>query len=87
MEEVEPHFFITVDRVNNIDTFEIQVEVKEGYYSDEMGKMIALKKKVAHEIQCVVGLQPDIKLVEPRFLQRSEGKAKRVLDKRVFKND
>ncbi|MFA6884243.1 MAG: phenylacetate--CoA ligase, partial [Paludibacteraceae bacterium] len=53
----------------------------------EMGKMIALKKKVAHEIQSVVGLQPDIKLVEPRFLERSEGKVKRVLDKRVFKND
>ncbi|MCB9018621.1 MAG: phenylacetate--CoA ligase [Prevotellaceae bacterium] len=87
MEEVEPHFFITVDRVNNTDTFEIQVEVKEGHYSDEMGKMIALKKKVAHEIQSVVGLQPDIKLVEPRFLERSEGKVKRVLDKRVFKND
>lgn len=87
LEEVEPHFFITVDRVNNTDTFEIQVEVKESYYSDEMGKMVAIRNKVTHAIQSVLGIQPDIKLVEPRFLERSQGKAKRVLDKRVFKND
>jgi len=44
-----------------------------------------LKKKAAHKIQSVVGIQPDIKIVEPRFLERSQGKAKRVLDKRKFK--
>ncbi|MEE0996031.1 MAG: phenylacetate--CoA ligase [Paludibacteraceae bacterium] len=83
-EEFEPHFFITVDRVNNTDTFEIQVEVKEAYYSDEISKMLNLQKKLAHKIQSVVGIQPTIKLVEPRSIERSQGKAKRVLDKRKF---
>lgn len=85
-EEFEPHFFITVDRVNNTDTFEIKVEVKEQYYTDDINGMIKLQKLLAHKIQSVVGLQPTIRLVEPRSLQRSEGKEKRVLDKRVFKN-
>lgn len=83
-DEFEPHFFITVDRVNNTDTFEIQVEVKESYYSDEISKMLSLQKKLAHKIQSVVGIQPTIKLVEPRSIERSQGKAKRVLDKRKF---
>ena len=85
LEEFEPHFFITVDRVNNTDTFEVQVEVKEAFYSDEISRMIALQKKIAHKIQNVTGVQPDVKLVEPRSLERSQGKAKRVLDKRKFK--
>ena len=45
-----------------------------------------VKKKLANKIQSVVGISPDLKLVEPRSIERSEGKVKRVLDKRVFKN-
>lgn len=85
-EEFEPHFFITVDRVNNTDTFEIKVEVKEQFYTDDISGMLKLQKKLASRIQSVVGLNPTIRLVEPRSLQRSEGKEKRVLDKRVFAN-
>ena len=85
-EEFEPHFFITVDRVNNTDTFEIKVEVKEQFYTDDISGMLKLQKKLASRIQSVVGLNPTIRLVEPRSLQRSEGKEKRVLDKRVFSN-
>lgn len=85
-EEFEPHFFITVDRENNTDTFEVKVEVKEQFYSDDMKSMMALKKKLVNKIQSVVGISPDLKLVEPRSIERSEGKVKRVLDKRVFKN-
>jgi len=84
LEEFEPHFFITVDRVNNSDTFEVQVEVKEAFYSDVMSERIALKKKIADKIQGVVGIKPDIKIESPRSLERSLGKAKRVLDKRKF---
>jgi phenylacetate-CoA ligase len=84
LEEFEPHFFITVDRVNNSDTLEIQVEVKEAFFYDEVAKVLALKKKITHKIQSVTGIQPNIKLVEPRSLERSQGKAKRVLDKRKF---
>ena len=85
LEEVEPHFFITVDRVNNTDTFDIEVEVKEKYYSDVMSEMELLRKKIAHAIQSVVGIQPNIKPVAPNTIERSQGKAKRVNDKRKFK--
>ncbi|MBO7607543.1 MAG: phenylacetate--CoA ligase [Paludibacteraceae bacterium] len=85
-EEFEPHFFITVDRVNNTDTFEVKVEVKPEYYKDDMKGMLELKKSITHKIQNVIGIMPDVKLVEPRSIERSEGKVKRVLDKRVFKN-
>ena len=80
--EFEAHYLIVVDRMNNTDTFQIQVEVRQEYYSDEMNKMIALKKKIAARMQSVIGLQPDIKIVEPRSIERSMGKAKHVIDKR-----
>lgn len=85
LEELEPHYFIVVDRINNLDTFEIQVEVKEEFYSDEVTKMLSLKKRITHRLQSVIGLSPDIKLVEPRSIERSQGKAKRVNDKRKLK--
>jgi phenylacetate-CoA ligase len=85
MPEFEPHYMLVVDRVNSLDSFEVQVEVNEAYYSDEMSKMLDLKKKVGHRLQSVLGIAPDIKLVEPRSLERSQGKAKRVIDKRIFK--
>lgn len=84
MEEFEPHYLLVVDRVNNLDVLEVQVEVRDGYYSDEINKMMALKKKIAHRLQSVLGLSADIKLVEPFSIARSEGKAQRVLDKRIF---
>jgi phenylacetate-CoA ligase len=82
--EFEPYYMIIVDRVNNTDTMEIQVELKQEYYSDEMNKMIALKKKVTNHIQNVIGLKPNIRIVEPRSMERSQGKAKHVVDKRVL---
>jgi phenylacetate-CoA ligase len=82
MTELEPHYFIEVDRVNNLDTFEVRVEVKEEFYSDDMSTLVGLKKRIAHRLQSVIGLQPDVKLVEPRSIERSQGKAKRVNDKR-----
>lgn len=85
MPELEPHYFIEVDRVNNSDTMEVQVEVAENYYSDEMGKMIELKKKVKHHLHSVLGIQPEVRLMEPRSIERSQGKAKHVNDKRKFK--
>lgn len=82
LEEFEPHYLLIVDRINNTDTFEVQVEVREQYFSDEMSKMIALKKKISHRLQTVLGIAPDVKLVEPRSIERSQGKAKRVIDHR-----
>ena len=85
MPELEPHYFINVDRINNLDTFEVLVEVKAEFYTDEVNKLLELRKKIVHRLQNVIGLSPDVKLVEPRSIERSQGKAKRVNDKRKFK--
>ncbi len=82
MEELEPHYMLVIDRVHNLDMLEVQVEVRDGYYSDEITKMVELKKKIAHRLHSVLSLSADIKLVEPYTMKRSEGKAQRVVDKR-----
>lgn len=85
MEEFEPHYMLIVDRIKNLDTLEVRVEVRAEFFSDEMNKMLALKKKIGHRLQSVLGLGCEVKLVEPRSIERSEGKAKRVIDKRILK--
>ena len=80
--EFEPFYLIYIDRVDNMDTFLIHVELRQEYYSDEMSKMLALKKKITSRLHSVIGLQPDIKIVEPRSIERSQGKAKHVIDNR-----
>ncbi len=80
--ELEPHYMIEVDRVNNQDLFEVQVEVRAESFSDVMADMMDIKKRVSARMHSMLGLNPTIKLVAPRTLQRSEGKAKRVNDKR-----
>ena len=82
VKEFEPHYLIIVDRVNNTDTLEIQVEMKEQYYSDEVNKILSLRKMLASKLQSVLGIAPEIKIVEPRSIERSQGKAKRVIDNR-----
>ncbi|MDR3292780.1 MAG: phenylacetate--CoA ligase [Clostridiales bacterium] len=79
---VAPHYFITVDRVNMIDTIEIQIEVNEKSFSDEVKKMEALQKKLEHDLFTAIGINAVVKLVSPNTLPRSEGKAKRVTDLR-----
>ena len=64
------------------DTMELQVEVRPNFYSDEINRMLALKKKLAGRLQSVLGLGVNVKLVEPRSIERSVGKAKRVIDNR-----
>ena len=82
VEEVTPHYMMIVDRVNNLDTLEIQVELEEKYYTDEIRVIEALNKKIAHTIQMALGINAKIKIVEPKSLVRSEGKAVHVQDKR-----
>ena len=82
MPEFEPHYLLLVDRKNNTDTMELQVEVRPEFYSDEINKMLALKKKLTARLQSVLGLGVDVRLVEPRSIERSVGKAKRVIDNR-----
>ena len=82
VKEVTPHYMMIVDRVNNLDTLEIQVEVDQKYYTDEVKAIEALTKKIAHIIQQALGVNAKIKIVEPQTLVRSEGKAVHVIDKR-----
>ncbi|MDO5569965.1 MAG: phenylacetate--CoA ligase [Bacteroidales bacterium] len=85
MDEFAPQYKIFVDRINNLDIMEVWVEVREEYFTDELSKMLAMKKKLSSAIHSVLGIAVDIKLVEPNSIERSEGKAKRVFDKRIFK--
>ncbi len=82
IEELEPHYLIVVDRVNNQDTFEVQVEVKAAAFNDDIAQMLEIKKKVAVRMHSMLGLNPIIKLVAPRTIERSTGKAVRVIDNR-----
>lgn len=82
MSETTPHYMLFVDRINNLDVLEIWVEVEDQFFSDEIKKLDNLKKKIQHNIESVLGINANIKLVEPKTIERSEGKAKRVIDKR-----
>lgn len=84
IEEVAPHYVITVDRVNNLDTLEIAVELNEKYYSDEIRKIEQINNKISKCIQQALGLAVKIKLVEPNSIERSMGKSKHVIDNRKF---
>ncbi|NLK73273.1 MAG: phenylacetate--CoA ligase [Clostridiales bacterium] len=80
--ETKPHYLLIVERENSLDTLEIWVEVDDYYFSDEIGKLEGLTKKIKHAVESTLGISVKIKLVEPKTIQRSEGKAKRVIDKR-----
>ncbi len=82
MDETTPHYLLVVDRVNNLDTLELQLEVEDRFYSDTIGELQALRKKITHAVESATGLSVNVKLVEPKTIERSEGKAKRVIDKR-----
>ena len=82
VEGVEPHYLIIVDRERHLDELEIWVEVSEEVFSDEMRKMETLQKRVTEEVESTLGIGVRIKLVEPKSIARTEGKAKRVVDRR-----
>ena len=83
---ITPNYQIVVDRVNYQDTLEILVEVEERFFSDEIKELEGLTKKIGHTIQQALGLSAKIKLVEPKSIERSMGKAVRVIDKRKYDN-
>lgn len=84
--EIEPHYMIYVDRIDNLDIMEVQIEMNSSFFSDEVRKIESLEKKLRHEIESTLGISAKIKLVEHKSIQRSEGKAKRVVDKRKIFN-
>jgi phenylacetate-CoA ligase len=83
IEGTQPHYQLVVDRgATHLDEIEVHVEVEESFFSDVTGTMERLKKTIHDELKSELGLSAIIKLVEPKSIQRSEGKAKRIIDKR-----
>jgi phenylacetate-CoA ligase len=82
VEGIEPHYQLIVDREENLDTLEVQVEVNEKTFSDEIKVLQELSRRISKEIKYILGITCKVRLVEPKSIARSEGKAKRVIDKR-----
>lgn len=77
-----PHYLMIVDRIDNLDTLEIQVEVEERFFSDEIRQLEKLSKKIASTLKTALGVAVKVTLVEPKTIERSMGKSTRVIDKR-----
>lgn len=83
IEGTTPNYQLIVDRSNkNLDTLEVQVEVEERFFSDEIKKLTQFEEKIKNEIESVLGISVKVKLLEPKSIERSMGKAVRVIDKR-----
>ena len=79
---MEPNYQIIVDRKNNLDTMEVQVEMSDQMFSDKVRNLEDVEHNSAAALQSTLNIAAKIRLVEPKSLPRSEGKAKRVIDKR-----
>jgi phenylacetate-CoA ligase len=85
IEGIKPHYQLIVDRkAGELDELEILVEVEQKIFSDEIKQLRMLEDKIKKEIESTLGIFVKVKLVEPKTIERSEGKAKRVVDKRVL---
>ncbi|MCS3900342.1 phenylacetate--CoA ligase family protein [Methanococcus voltae] len=82
--EVLPHYMLEVDRVNNLDVLNVLVEVDPVFFSDKIKELEQLNKRIKKAIVDIIGINVSVKLVEPKTLGRSEGKSKRVIDKRII---
>lgn len=80
--EAAPHYVLIVDRMNNLDTLEVWVEAKEGLFTDAIKSLERVEKHITSELFSMLGLHVKVKLVEPKTIERSEGKAKRIIDRR-----
>jgi phenylacetate-CoA ligase len=82
MEGVSPHYQLVVDREGNLDTLTVRVEVDEHVFSDEVKQLQDLERRISKNIKEYLGVSAKVKLVEPKAIARSEGKAIRVIDNR-----
>ena len=82
MSEVEPHYLMIVEREGTLDTLTLMVEVQEQFFSDEVRKLQELRMKITRSIESILGISVNVKLVEPKTIERTAGKAQRVIDKR-----
>jgi phenylacetate-CoA ligase len=84
IEGCEPHYQLIVRRDGSSDTLEVNIEVTENIFFDEMKKQRAFLESVERKIHSVLGLGVTVRLVEPNSIPRHEGKADRVIDQRNF---
>ena len=84
MDGIEPHYQLIVERRDNLDYIEVQVEVSEAVFSDEIRSMELREKNIEKELHEALLIHSKVKLVEPKSIARSEGKAKRIIDKRII---
>ena len=80
--EAEPHYQLIVDRHGQMDCLEVLVEVSENMFSDKVKGLEELGRRIHHKIESILGVSCKVRLVEPKTIERSIGKAKRVIDKR-----
>ena len=80
--KITPNYQIIVDRVNNTDTFEVNVEMSDELFSDDIRTIENTEKKITDSLRSVLGIGARVRLVNPKSIERSEGKAKRVIDRR-----
>ncbi len=80
--ETSPHYQLIVDRVGHLDTLTVMVEISENMFSDEVRRLELLEKKIQNELASVLKVSARVRLVAAKTLERSEGKAKRVIDNR-----
>jgi phenylacetate-CoA ligase len=84
MSEIKPHYLLIVDRINNLDTLELKVEVDGEFFLDRISQLESLRQKICNNLENALGLGIKVTLVEPKMIERSEGKSKRVIDNRKF---
>ncbi len=80
--ETKPHYRIVVDRVNNLDILTVEVEVEEEFFLDKISQLQMVKQKIQNNLESSLGISVQVKLVEPKTIERSEGKSVRVIDNR-----
>ncbi len=88
MPEFAPRYLLIIDRINNLDTLQVQVEVRQEYFTQEMdnlGAIERLEKKLADKLKSVLSISAKVQLKPPGTIERSQGKSKFVIDKRVLK--
>jgi phenylacetate-CoA ligase len=84
VEGVEPHYQLVVERRDQLDELEVQVEMNERLFSDEIGRLESTERRMEEMLYGTLNIHTKVKLVEPKSIARSEGKAKRVIDRRTL---
>ncbi|MGF1585483.1 MAG: phenylacetate--CoA ligase family protein [Bacteroidales bacterium] len=80
--ETKPHYLLIIDRVNNMDVLQVLVEVDQHFFLDRIGQLESLRQRIRSSLESSLGISVDVRLVEHKTIERSEGKARRVIDKR-----